>query len=181
MRALTLTQPWAALVALGIKLIENRPRVVIGEDFHEPIAIHASREIDEPVYARLQRLAPELFQSRGEHTAGLSESSARSDWYALSRVTSAVIGVVTPTHTLKGWSSAAIAEHADMLAIQFRAITGRDDQLRWFFGPVGHVVKDARPLTAPVPCRGWQGLWTLTDDLAARVHAALPVAGGVAA
>lgn len=46
MRALTLTltQPWAGLVASGIKLVENRTRSMIRrEDFGRPFALHASR------------------------------------------------------------------------------------------------------------------------------------------
>lgn len=53
MKGLTLTQPWATLIALGIKRIENRkwkpPANMIGERF----AIHASREIDPAVTAIL--------------------------------------------------------------------------------------------------------------------------------
>lgn len=61
MRALTLTNPWAGLVASGIKLVENRQRPMIAKaHFGSPFAIHASREIDESVYHRIAELAPEL-------------------------------------------------------------------------------------------------------------------------
>jgi hypothetical protein len=59
MRALTLTQPWAGLVASGIKRIENRSRHMIKrEDFGKPFAIHAGdaignrrRSADLPLWA----------------------------------------------------------------------------------------------------------------------------------
>lgn len=61
MRALTLTQPWAGLVASGIKLVENRPRKIIAQDdFGKRFAIHASREIDESVYARIYEIAEKV-------------------------------------------------------------------------------------------------------------------------
>jgi hypothetical protein len=37
------------------------------------------------------------------------------------------------------------------------------DQRRWFFGPVGYVLRDVHALETPVPCRGWQGFWHLTS------------------
>ena len=83
MRALTLTQPWAGLVASGIKLVENRPRLMIKrDDFGKPFAIHASREIDQRVYARIHEIAPEL----------VPYGQTKAAWAALSRITSAVIG-----------------------------------------------------------------------------------------
>lgn len=46
MKALTLIQPWAGLVASGVKLVENRPwkppAAMIGERF----AIHAGKKLD---------------------------------------------------------------------------------------------------------------------------------------
>jgi hypothetical protein len=43
------------------------------------------------------------------------------------------------------------------------------DQRRWFFGPYGWVVDNVRTLPAPVPCRGFQGLWGLPLDVEAAV------------
>jgi hypothetical protein len=45
-----------------------------------------------------------------------------------------------------------------------------DDQRRWFFGPFGYVLRDVRALATPVPCRGWQGFWTLPDDIESAVN-----------
>jgi hypothetical protein len=45
-RALTLTQPWAGLVASGIKRIENRPWKPAEHMIGRRFAIHASRECD---------------------------------------------------------------------------------------------------------------------------------------
>lgn len=151
MRALTLTQPWAGLVASGIKLVENRPRRMIkSEDFGKPFAIHASRVIDESVYNAIALLDPSLDLGRGQDDAR---------WYHLSRITSAVIAVGTIERELHGWSEADLREYNAELALNL------GDQRRWFFGPIGYVLRDVRALAKPVPCRGWQGFWTLTPDL----------------
>jgi len=151
MRALTLTQPWAGLVASGIKLVENRQRTMIKrEDFGERFAIHASREIAEITYERIAELAPEL--------------TNEGRWFELSRVRSAVIAVGVIDKVFAGsWDAETIAEHADALSYSNGEKLG-PDQVRWFFGPVGYVLRDVIALPTPVPCRGWQGYWTLNGD-----------------
>lgn len=147
MRALTLTQPWAGLVASGIKLIENRPRRMIKrEDFGKPFAIHASRVIDESVYNAIALLDPSLDLSRGQEDAR---------WYHLSRITSAVIAVATIERDLHGWSEADLREYNAELALNL------GDQRRWFFGPIGYVLRDVHALAKPVRCGGKLGFWTL--------------------
>lgn len=142
MRALTLTQPWAGLVASGIKLIENRPRPLIRrEDFGVPFAIHASREIDAATYDRIYDIAPEL--------GGGIRAAQHEKWWKLSHITSAVIAVAT------------VVRSVTPSEVETGAIPD-DDQRRWFFGPVGYVLRDVRALARPVPCRGAQGFWHLT-------------------
>jgi len=161
MRALTLTQPWAGLVASGIKLIENRPRhIVKREDFGKPFAIHASRLIDEATYHRIGELAPELGQSARNIDGALDFFyTDTSDWYRLSRVTSAIIGVATIEQVFDpnahGIGTAEPAATAPMPA----------DQRRWFFGKIGYLLRDVRALASPIRCRGWQGFWTLAPHL----------------
>lgn len=174
MRALTLTQPWAGLVASGLKLVENRPRSMIRrEDFGKPFALHASRETDDSVYDRIADIAPELVENEAKSTMA---HLPPHPWLRLSRITSAVIaiatidGVVESTRApMQGLPPALRVRHwADRLS------PFPEDQRRWFFGPIGYVLRDVRVLTSPVPCRGWQGFWTLSDDLERQVRAAMP-------
>jgi len=168
MRAITLTQPWAGLVASGIKLVENRPRHMIKrEDFGKPFAIHASREIDESVYDHIKEIVGvsdgptegnRMFHGRGD--------PAREEWqrwYRLTRITSAVIAIATIECALDpnahGIGPAELAASAPL----------PDDQRRWFFGPIGYVLRDVRALSTPVPCRGWQGFWTLPPKVESAV------------
>lgn len=163
MRALTLTQPWCGLVASGIKRIENRPRPMIKpEDFGEPFALHASREIDEDVYRRIFEIAPEL---RPEFE--------RRWWYMLTRITSAVIGVAAIDKAFTGgWDEETIAEHASVLSFSSGELLG-PAQVRWFFGPTAYALRDSRALAEPVPGRGHQGFWTLSPEIEERVVAQL--------
>lgn len=148
MRALTLTQAWAGIVAAGLKLVENRDRPIIKrEDFGKPFALHASREIKPEIYERIYQLAPEL-----RPRSATKKEVAR--WYQLSRITSAVIAVATIDRVVDDYD----ALDADLGA-----------QRRWYFGPIGYVLRDVRALPTPVPCRGHLGFWTLPRDVEARV------------
>lgn len=140
MRALTLTQPWCGLVASGIKLVENRPRPMIKrEDFGSPFGVHAGGSIDQSVYARIEEIAPELFE-------GWSVARATSwpEWYRLSRITGAVIAVATVGHVIDDYDTLG-------------EILG--DQQRWYFGPIGYVLRDVGALATPVKCPGAQPFW----------------------
>jgi hypothetical protein len=162
LRALTLTQPWAGLVAAGIKLVENRPRAMIKRDaIGARFAIHASREIDQAVYDRIRELAPEL--RTGSHPDV-------APWYRLSRITSAVIAVATLDGIVDPRACGIDRDDHDA------ALGVAADQRRWFFGPICYVLCDVVALRDPVPCRGWQGFWSLPADIDARVHAQFPEA-----
>lgn len=155
MRALTLTQPWAGLVASGIKLVENRPRKMIkASDFGKPFAIHASREIDASVYARIASIAPDVLPGYGETV------TPEPPWFPLSRVTSAIIGVATVERCVSVGAASLDFDDPNSLDIFWLG-----DQRRWFFGPIGYVLRDVRALERPLSCRGNQGFWTLTPEL----------------
>jgi hypothetical protein len=149
MRALTLTQPWCGLVASGIKRVENRPRHMIKRDaIGTRFAIHASREIDEDIYSRIFRIGPEL-DPRG--------APENERWFNLSRIKSAIIAVATLDAILDPGACGILPwlpEAAAPLA---------EDQRRWFFGPIGYVLRDVVALPTPVACRGWQGFWCVGE------------------
>lgn len=140
MRAITIRQPWAALVAAGIKPIENRSRKLINPEHvrGELVAIHASREVDLAVFGVVERIAPEL-------DAGT--------WLARSRITSAILGV----------------GYLDRVIARAEALELAPEDRRWFDGPFGYVFRDMRPLVEPVPCKGFLGFWPVEGELLARV------------
>jgi hypothetical protein len=191
MRALTLTQPWAGLVASGIKLVENRARKIAPRDlFGQRFAIHASRQIDEDVYDRIKVADPSLFTQNGYRR-----------WYWLSRITSAAIAVATLDRMI------VTGPNSELNANDYEVLEAAD-QVRWCFGPVVYVLRDVRALvpdegasergraarqasidSSPkvpsydlnragtanpergIPCRGYQGFWTLPGDVERAVRA----------
>lgn len=157
MRALTVTPPWTGPVAAGLKPIENRPQPIIKRaDFGQRFALHAGREVDEPVYDRIRQIAPELW---APWTAGrwiLEDETTWPAWYRLSRITSAVI---------------ATARITRCVVLQDNGVDARDmhtgelvdlgEHRRWFFGLYGYLLADVQVLAKPVPMRGWQGFWRI--------------------
>jgi hypothetical protein len=167
MRALTLTQPWAGLVASGIKLVENRPRAM-GADkmIGQRIAIHASRVIDGAVYERIAELAPDLAMRVPSGWA----FDVTHRWHRLSRITSAIVGVATIDKVLSdNWTARDIAAHASILSFSNGELLG-PDQVRWFFGPVGILLRDVRAIEPVRDVKGALGFWTLPPAIAARVE-----------
>lgn len=152
MRALTLTQPWAGLVASGIKRVENRPRHMIQrEDCGKVFAIHASRELRHDVMRKIIELRPDLCPDMDQ------------PWVRLAAVTSAIIAVATLETCLVGADGEGWA-HEGWPAVDFgRGLAA--DQRRWFFGPVGYVLRDIRALPTPVPARGYLGFWTVPPEV----------------
>lgn len=152
MRALTLTQPWAGLVAAGIKLVENRTHHLIKRDsVGVRFAIHASREIDEAVYDRIEQIAPEIFDEYGDFYG--------APWWILTRHTSAVIAVATLADI--------VFDKSGMLAHEIAKQLG--EQRRWYTGQIGYVLRDVQALATPIECRGMLGFWTLPEDVERRV------------
>lgn len=167
MRALTLTQPWGGLVASGIKLVENRPRSIIKRDaIGQQFAIHASREVEAAVYERIAEIAPDvlMLDADGRHVIPCLRF-----WPLLAEITSAVIAVATLDSILDP-RACGIDPDSDEARAALPV-----DQRRWFFGPIGYVLRDVRSLATPVPCKGALGFWTLAPEIEARVRAQLQV------
>jgi hypothetical protein len=151
MRALTLTQPYAGLVASGIKHVENRPKRMIREqDFGVPFAIHASREIREDYLYKVTLDAPDLFDPDGSYK--------NSRWYAATQIVSAIVGIATVDCVLE-------ARSAKPEVIDRIRSTVAPEQRRWCFGPIIYVLRDIQLLEVPIPCRGYQSFWVLPSNI----------------
>lgn len=163
LRALTMTQPWCGLIVAGIKLIENRPHPMIKrEDFGVPFALHASGEIDEDVYERIHEIAPELYDYAADGTM--------AEWYRLSRITSAVIGLATVVDVIDVRQYVRGARQLALPTPRFNLDRLQADQRRWFFGPVGYVLRDGMALANPVACPGKQPFWHVPTDIERQIR-----------
>jgi hypothetical protein len=149
-KALSIQQPWASLIAggplsPGVKPIENRtwraPAHLIGER----IAIHASKKLDLESFTELQH--------------NLIEGFKRSEWpYAkpIEFPTGAVIATVKLVRVFVGEPEGLIDPvYPDGMP---------DDCKRWYGGPVGFELRELVRIE-PVPCKGALGFWSLTDEV----------------
>jgi hypothetical protein len=152
-KGLSLTQPWATLVAIGAKRIETRSWRTY---YRGVIAIHAARRwthedqwlgTHEPFKAALR-------------AAGLNRATLGCDANALPR------GVIVATARVVDCVSTS----------QDSPYYPDDSNPESDFGDYGPdrwmwVLDDVRPLTEPVPCRGALGLWTVPPDVTALIAA----------
>lgn len=136
MKALSIHATWAWAIMFAGKDVENRswlpPKALIGERFW----IHASRwGTDDQVYDEFFEVNDCIARgpSRFKPTAPLTlRDVRRMKGHILGSVR--LVGVVT---------NSGPAEFVSP----------------WFFGPVGFVLADPRPLTVPVPCKGKLGFF----------------------
>lgn len=158
MRALSLTQPWATLVAIGAKTIETRSWAT---GYRGPLAIHATRET--PRWS-------ENDEVRDEIDAVL----ARAGYETSEGLPSGAGAILLPR--------SSVLCVCDLLGV-FRTesmckLDSRGEELFGDFSPgrFGWLLGLLTVFVPPVPARGRQGLWAPDPELKAKLHAA-PVVG----
>jgi hypothetical protein len=147
MKALTLTQPWATLVALGQKRIETRDWWT---SYRGEIAITAAKKFPEGA----RRLVPQ------EPFASIVG--------ALPLPTGSVVAVVRLTECFKFDARTA-------MLIEGRSLLGKLPDHEAEFGDYsagryGFVFADVVALREPVPCRGMLNIWEMPADVARLVE-----------
>jgi hypothetical protein len=161
-RALTLWQPWAWLVATGVKPIENRPQGFSHKSFRGDFWIHAATESTKQIASFLDadRLSREIL---GE-SFRIPDATTLTYGAIIGRAT--ITGIMPPRTTAQNlaiWDAGVFLE-----------------KLRpWHFpDQYGFKVENARPLAVPVPCRGYQGFWRVPPDTLALLDRAIAQAEG---
>lgn len=171
MRALTLTQPWATLVAQGAKRIETRSWTT---DYRGPLAIHAAKGLG-PV----------------EGISGLDTLCAASPFYD---ALWPIIGVEEHLYDVQRLPRGAIVAVAELVDCRCTGDDVREygahlpeydqiwmltDQERAFGdyspGRYAWLLADVRRLPTPVPCRGALGLWDVPANIEAQLLTQLEV------
>lgn len=134
MKAITLHQPWASLIAVGAKRIETRswkpPASLIGQK----LAIHAGK--------RMVQLPASLYP---EYNAALRRHLGEN--WTVTIPAGAVVAVAT-------LSSAQLITRLSELPDGDELLFGEYDYGRWMWR-----LDDVRPLDPPTPVRGHQGIW----------------------
>lgn len=133
LKCLTLTQPWASLVAFGAKRIETRSW---STDYRGPLAIHAAKTwtLDDRQTCLLTPFRQVLTEHGITHTNQLPLGAivAVANLVACAQVTDALNTLPNPE---RAFGNYAVGRYMWMLT-------------------------DVRPLPQPLPCRGSLGLWT---------------------
>jgi hypothetical protein len=158
-KGFSLKQPWATIVARGLKPIENRdyppPRAMMGEVF----AIHASKRWDADGTPWIRK----TWAGHDDVEVALGDATL---------VRSAIVGVARIIGYLK---------REDRLFYTYTAAGGRMVADRdhpmlanpWFFGDYGYVLENMRELATPIPCKGALNFWRMPEDVEAELVAQL--------
>lgn len=154
MKVLTLSQPWATLIATGAKLIETRSWQTT---YRGELAIHAAKGY--PVPAR--------------RFAGEEQAAGRLPW----RVPLASILCVV---TLDDCVEIGVLDAVGHLSVRRvgKVTMVSDQELRYGNyepGRYAWLLSDVRPLTAPVRCTGKLGIWTLDAEIEQAVRQRITV------
>ena len=142
MKALTIWQPWATLIALGRKRIETRPRPY---RYRGWLAVHAALRWEDDQKALCQE---EPFKSALEGAGELP------------------LGSIVAVAFLAGCDSTeSLAEEI----LEGGSFWSEDELDFGDFteGRAGLVLEPSRQIVPPYPIRGHQGLWTVPEDVVA--------------
>lgn len=132
MKALSIKQPWLYAITDLDKTIENRtwkpPTWLLGNR----IALHASKQYDDPGRTEIQNISGVIPPAKSEVPCGY----------------------IVATANLAGWL------HKDGYGqgVNLEDFLSLLEYSKWFSGPVGWVFQDVRKSKEPIPCRGMLGL-----------------------
>jgi hypothetical protein len=152
MKAITMTQPWATLLALGANRIETRSWPT---NYRGPLAIHTAMGF--PKYAvELCRQSPyaEALAAGGYHSAA---DLPRGQIISVGMLDGLVRCDASTERPIIEQSRAGLLPPDELAFGDFSA------------GRFGFVMRDMRMLAAPVPARGMLGLWNVPAELAERI------------
>lgn len=144
MKALTLWQPWASLVACGAKRFETRRW---STDYRGPLAIHAAAR---PV---------EMWRMGAAWLALVGQTlNPKASWVeARNELRHLPYGKIVATCILDAVAS------TDLIEIPALGTLEREFG-DWSAGRFTWRLKDVQPVDPPIPWRGRQRLWNLPDD-----------------
>ncbi len=161
MRALSLTQPWATLVAVGAKTIETRSW---GTRYRGLVAIHAAKAM--PQWAMdlaLDRFATRLIVGMQRHHLPYRHEFPDD----LPR------GMVVATARLVDVRGTGDSHASAMDPWPRRWVRDLSEQERdagdFSAGRYCWFLEDVRPLAQPISCRGALGLWDVPADIVAAI------------
>lgn len=144
MKALSLWQPWASLVVLGIKKVETRSWAT---DYRGPIIIHSTISVPPPAYDFW----------RDSEVRGLLRNA----------------GVYDPM-TLPMGCYVGVVDLVGIKTTEKIEVTPQEQRLgNYNAGRFAWLLENARELNEPIPIQGHQRLWNPSHELMRKVKEAL--------
>lgn len=163
-KALTVWQPWAALLAVGIKTVENRTwspakgGLVVG-DF---IAIHAGAVYKGDEWSYVVELKKQL------DALGRWNATRRQPWPITPARPDPKVSPSSAATPYGAIIAVAVLDEVRKAPRSFSDTRGSYEDPFWC-GPFGWYLRDPVPFE-PVACSGQQGLWTPDDSVLAIVR-----------
>jgi activating signal cointegrator 1 len=159
LKAISLTQPWASLVAIGAKNIETRSW---SSNYRGWLAIHASKGF--PLPCRHKCFEAPFFEPL--HQAGLVRKVVEDVLGAEKLPLGAIIAVAN-LHKIE---QIRIREYDGATIIPSWVIPAEEIPFGDYTpGRYAWVLTNSRPLKEPIPCRGALSLWEVDPGIEERV------------
>jgi hypothetical protein len=151
MKALTLTQPWATLVAIGAKRVETRSWPT---NYRGPLAIHAAKGF--PKWAKDFTTEPECYQAVRYHGARREADQRPADL-----LTAYPLGVVMATCRLVNCLPTEVVDNSgNVFSVSLPPLSEMERAFgdyapgRWAW-----ILEDVKMLPEPIAAKGSLGLW----------------------
>jgi activating signal cointegrator 1 len=145
-KVLTLTEPWATLVAIGAKHIETRSWTT---SYRGPLMIHAAKGM--PKWAEMTCYDEPFFSTLRDHFNSNMIRQAATNWFPRGQIiASCELADIQPTEHIRGQITDQERAFGDYTAGRFA----------W-------ILVNMRRLSAPIPARGSLGLWEWQPEVVA--------------
>lgn len=164
MKAVTIWQPWASLIPMGLKKYETR---CWPTSYRGPIAIHAGKKTDPNVFEGLLRsqrtiehlmklgITPENIESL-PHGAIIATAELVNVWKIVFHPGT---DINKAKHILIGAESLTTDKHAPDFGAYFVPTEQEMAFGNWAPGNYAWELQNVKMLPAPIPIKGKQGLW----------------------
>lgn len=162
MKAITIREPWATLVAIGAKQIETRSWPT---NYRGPIAIHASKKItsrevdlatnlDHPIGRAIQKAGVQIFwQPDVIGATHQAFSETRGCVIATATISDCIQFTQENVRTLCAVYGAHELDFGDLTV-----------------GRYGFILSRVQRLDTPIPAKGQLGLWDLSDETMEKIE-----------
>lgn len=157
MKALSLTQPWATLIAIGAKRVETRSW---STNFRGELAIHVAKGF--PKWAKDECFSPVFWKHLWPDLIPTALPVLTPATKIAERVALLPLGAIIGTAKLTTVGTTTAAVKAGLSAEQMAFGDFSAGRFAWFFNSV-------KKLREPIPCKGALGLWEVPTIIEAEL------------